>query len=153
MARREDPVGNHQRRRLVILTAACLLTGSSIANANGLLSGCGFGWGSGDPLPGLGETLDFVGVVSSADRDLSADLVANEYTLRITGLISTGPVNFGAGFYGVDFTGGTFEFWRDPNGNASFGTGPPNATVPSTFVDRTTSCSSKPMTTMCEQLF
>ena len=76
----------------------------------------------------FGPPLDF----------LNATMPATEYTFYIDGLTSLGTSSFGPPsqtIYSTIFTGGTIDVYADPTPDAVFAPNPPNALVPSTFID------------------
>jgi hypothetical protein len=79
-----------------------------------------------------------VGYVPAVDDDyLTFDYANNEYTFYATGACIAQADTFGT-FVVITFTGGTFDVYGDPlvGGTAAdYGTNPPNAVSPSTFVD------------------
>jgi len=96
----------------------------------------GFAWETGGfPPSNPGDLFNAVGVVHTTD--LPIDLGVNEATIFIGNLISTGQVHLGPDLLAVFYVGGDFELWLDRTMNSDFGVDPPNATVPSTFVDGT----------------
>jgi hypothetical protein len=85
-----------------------------------------------------------VGTVSSFGPPLeflNANLATHEYTIYIYGLTSQGtqpPIGPPTmQFYITNYLGGTIEIYEDASPDADFGINPPNATVPSTFIDGT----------------
>jgi hypothetical protein len=90
-----------------------------------------------------GGVLQGVGIVSSFDvpfQDLNANDPNKEYTFYFHNLVSLGTVTYGSPglqFYVTDYTGGTFELYEGSPRNSVFAPNPPNAQVPSTYIDGT----------------
>jgi hypothetical protein len=88
-----------------------------------------------------GTHLDAVGVISGAESPLDylqPQDSTREYTMYISGLVSQGTITSGppgAQTYTTVYNGGAIEVFEDLTPDHDFGTFPPNATVPSTFVD------------------
>jgi hypothetical protein len=95
----------------------------------------GFAWESGGLEPSLpGDELSIATVVTGIDPLFDVDLNVVEATLFIAGLTSVGDVtNPGSGVTVTDYVGGTLRVYADPLRDHDWGTGPANATVPSTF--------------------
>jgi len=90
--------------------------------------------GPGSVLSAVGVVNGFLGPLSSIDPNTAG----TEYTYYLTGLTTAGTtVTAGPtlSVYKTVYTGGTIQIWQGSPRNAAFGTNPPNATVPSTFVD------------------
>jgi hypothetical protein len=76
----------------------------------------------------FGPPLDF----------LNNTMPATEYTFYIDNMISQGTTSVGppgSTIYTTLFTGGTIDVYADPTPDAVFAPNPPNALVPSTFID------------------
>jgi hypothetical protein len=92
-------------------------------------------------ISNAGSVMSFVGVVNSFANQLNSlnPIPANkEYTVHGYGFVSGGTVITPGGFanaYTTTYTGGTVDVWEDLSPDATSGTNPPNATVPSTFND------------------
>ncbi len=90
-----------------------------------------------------GQEFKLVGTVSGFDfpfGDLNPSDPTREYTFVIYGLISQGTTAQGPPaftIYTTNYTGGTFELYEDTSPDAVFAPNPPNAQVPSTFMDGT----------------
>lgn len=88
-----------------------------------------------------GGIMNGVGTVSMFGGPLdflNATMPATEYTFVIGGLVSGGTVSVGppaTTFYQTLYSGGTIEIYGDPSPDAVFAPNPPNALVPSTFLD------------------
>ncbi|MEO5989887.1 MAG: hypothetical protein ABIU54_09285 [Candidatus Eisenbacteria bacterium] len=104
-----------------------------------------YGWQAGGTptnLP-LGGEFKMVGVISGFDvplQELNALDPTKEYTFYVHNLISGGTVASGTPtmtFYETYFAGGTIEVYEDLSPDASFDPNPPNAGVPSDFIDGT----------------
>lgn len=118
--------------------AAVLLVAGGAAAQNALIDYQGYAWETGGiPASNPGDVLSFVGVVDNIDARFGVNFGTEEVTLHVTGLTSGGEVNLGGGLLSVAYSGGTIELYRDPSRNHDYGTTPPNATAPSTFVDGT----------------
>ncbi|NOT35117.1 MAG: hypothetical protein HOP12_13295 [Candidatus Eisenbacteria bacterium] len=90
-----------------------------------------------------GNELRIVGLVSAFGppfSDLDANDPTKEYTFLVSGLISNGTTTVGSPglqFYTTTYTGGTITLYEGTPRNSVFDPSPPNANVPSTFVDGT----------------
>ncbi len=60
-----------------------------------------------------------------------------EYTIYLFNLAPGTTVVQGGGWEHTPYTGGRFQIWEDTTPDLAYGTFPPNATVPLTFVDGT----------------
>jgi len=95
----------------------------------------GYGWETGGiPPSNPGDMLLFTGVADFIDPVFGVDLGLAEVTFYCYDLTSTGQIDIG-GTLMVGYVGGMLEIWVDPAKNADWGTFPPNATSPSTFMD------------------
>ena len=87
-----------------------------------------------------GGILQAVGIVSLFGPPLdflNPSMATNEYTFYIDGAESQGTTSVSAGsnvVYTTFYTGGTFTMYADPAMDAVFTPDPPNADVPSTFL-------------------
>jgi hypothetical protein len=144
----EAPGGmeNPMKRWFMTIAAALLLAGTvSPARAIGPV----FDWdpayfwqnpGTFNNLP-AGGILRCVGIISQFGPPLdflNATLPATEYTFYIDGLSSGGTTTVGppaTEIYTTFYTGGTITMFADPTPDAVFAPNPPNALVPSTFVN------------------
>ena len=102
------------------------------------------GFNAATKLSAPGSQLSAVGVVNGFLGPLSAidpNTPGTEYTYYLTGLTTALGTQVTAGptlsVFQTVYSGGTIQIWQNSPRNASFGTNPPNATVPSTFVDGT----------------
>jgi hypothetical protein len=93
-------------------------------------------------ITGAGSQLSAVGVVNGFLGPLSVydpNTAVTEYTYYISGFTNAAATTITAGptlsVYRTVYTGGNIQIWAGSPRNAAFGTNPPNATVPSTFVD------------------
>lgn len=123
------------RRLLLILVAtACV----GVANADvGVIDYLGYTWETGGfPPTNMGEELNIVGIADGIDAIFGVDLGTTEITFHASGLISQGAL-VQNGAWTIPYTGGTIEFYDDPNGGHDYGTNPPNGTSPSSFEDGT----------------
>jgi hypothetical protein len=90
-----------------------------------------------------GTELKIVGIVSAFGPPLAflnANDPSKDYTFYVYGLISNGTATFGppaTEFYITTYTGGTIEVYEGTPRDAVFDPNPPNANVPSTFVNGT----------------
>jgi hypothetical protein len=88
-----------------------------------------------------GGVMQVVGTVSLFGPPLSflnATMPATEYTFYVGGLLSGGTTTFGppaTQIYSTQYTGGLIQVYADPTPDAVFAPFPPNAQVPSTFID------------------
>jgi hypothetical protein len=114
---------------LVLLLPAVCFASSVIMSDNGFLFVSG-----GFPLGVQGDLLAGVGFVSSAEPPLSADLMQNELTWSIGGLVLADQLQYGATVY-TNYAGGTIKISLDPAMNGNYGTNPPNVTSPASFED------------------
>jgi hypothetical protein len=87
-----------------------------------------------------GSVYNSLGATPDLFAPLVADTANNNYTYYMTGLTPTLVQNFGS-FVVINYApGGVFQVWEDSKVSGTpgdFGTGPPNATAPSTFTDGT----------------
>jgi hypothetical protein len=132
---------NPMKRWWMTLCVAMLLVGAAApARAIGPI----FDWdpayfwtpGAYNNMP-LGTPMWCVGTISQFGPPvefLNDTMPETEYTFYIQGLTSQGTIADGA-FYTTFFSGGTFEMYADGSPDAVFAPNPPNAQVPSTFVD------------------
>lgn len=95
----------------------------------------GYGWTAG-PVKALGDEFNFVGAASQLDPIFGVDLLTEELTFHVYGLIVSAETDLG-GTLMVTYSGGYMEIFQDPSMNSDFGINPPNATAPSTFSDGT----------------
>lgn len=93
-------------------------------------------------LTAPGSQLSAVGVINSFVGPLSAfdpNTPGTEYTYYLTGLVTAAGTTVTAGptlsVYKTVYTGGSIVIYQGSPRNAAFGINPPNATVPSTFID------------------
>jgi hypothetical protein len=115
---------------LLALAAGPASAGTSVIH----LSGFSFETG-GFPSSGFGEELCAVGVVTQIKRPLFWSPTRYSYTWCADGMMSLGETVMGT-THVAEYTGGVLRIHVDAlPSNAAFGTFPPNATSPSTFVD------------------
>lgn len=100
------------------------------------------GYNSSTHLSAAGSQLSIVGIVNGFLGPLSSfnpNTPGTEYTFYISGFTASSATTISAGtslsVYTTNYTGGSITIWQNSPRNAAFGTNPPNATVPSTFVD------------------
>src|SRR5262245_42727733 len=116
--------------------AAVLLGTGGAAAQNALIDYQGFAWETGGfPPSNSGDVLSFVGVVDAIDSRFGVNFATEEVTLYASGLTSTGQVDMGGGILSIAYNGGSLELRRDPSQDHDYGTNPPNATAPPTFVN------------------
>jgi hypothetical protein len=103
----------------------------------------GFDYEDPNNTPGFGNVGDgynSLGLVISVNPSLlTINNVANEYTYRFNNL-SAVSTESAPPFLFVFYTAGDFDIYEDSRGGgtaADYGTNPPNATAPSTFIDGT----------------
>jgi hypothetical protein len=88
-----------------------------------------------------GGILRCVGTISAFGpplADLNPTIPAIEYTFVLESLVSAGTVTIGpiaTQFYTTNYTGGTIQVFADPSPDAVFAPNPPNALVPTSFLD------------------
>lgn len=95
----------------------------------------GYGWHDGVPVKAIGDEFMFAGVANGIDPVFGIDLETEELTLYVYGLLITSEVDLGGGVTAVTYSGGYLEMYNESTPNAAWGINPPNATVPSTFID------------------
>ena len=89
-----------------------------------------------------GGVMQCVGTVATFGPPLdflNATMPGTEYTFYVNSLVSLGTTSFGppaTTIYTTFFSGGTIDVYADPTPDAVFAPNPPNAQVPSTFVDQ-----------------
>jgi hypothetical protein len=90
------------------------------------------------PAGGIMRAVCTISVFGPPLDFLNATMPATEYTFYIDGLSSLGTTSVGPPgqtIYQTIFTGGTINVYADPTPDAVFAPNPPNALVPSTFID------------------
>jgi len=123
------------KKLLLVMALVALATGVARAQ-NALIDFQGYSYETGGfPSSNSGDILSIVGVVDDLDSRFGINLLLEEVTVYATGLTSTGEVSGGPGIVQVAYNGGTLEMYRDPSKDHDYGTNPPNATAPSTFVN------------------
>lgn len=123
-------------RRTYLLTVAVALLANTSFATNAIIDYQGYAWETGGfPPSNPGDVLNIVAVVDAIDSRFGINLSAEEVTLYVTDLASTGQVDLGGGVLNIAYSGGTISLYRDPSQNHDYGTNPPNATAPPTFVD------------------
>jgi hypothetical protein len=122
--------------RFAIVAASALAIAASASAQNALIDFQGYAYETGGfPVSNALDQLSIVGVVDDLDARFGVNLLADEVTLYVTSLISNGQVDIGGGILNIAYTGGSIELHRDPSKDHDYGTNPPNATAPSTFVN------------------
>jgi hypothetical protein len=87
-----------------------------------------------------GGQMKIVGTISAFGgvlAYLNANMPLTEYTFHVSGLTSTGTDATFAPFYITVYTGGRIDIYEDSTPDFAFDPFPPNANVPSTFIDGT----------------
>jgi hypothetical protein len=90
-----------------------------------------------------GTEMKIVGIISAFGPPLDfldANDLSKDYTFYLSGLISNGTTTIGVAgsqFYVTTYTGGTIQIYEGTPRDAVFDPNPPNANVPSTFVNGT----------------
>lgn len=125
---------------ILVLAAAW----SAPASAVSLLADYrGYDYEPSHPGPGFGDvgnTYEVVATVPQLGAPLTFNFGLNEYTCVLTGLTSVSKLALGT-FDIIDYSGGTLNVYCDlllGGTAATYGTNPPNATAPSSFIDGTT---------------
>jgi hypothetical protein len=100
------------------------------------------GYNAATKLSAPGSQLSAVGVINGFLGPLAGydpNTAATEYTYYLSGLVTAAGTTTTPGptltVYRTVYTGGTISIYAGSPRNASFGTNPPNATVPASFVD------------------
>ena len=97
----------------------------------------GFGFETGGILPSdAGDELVLNCVADNADPVFGVDLLVDELTFHVYGLVSAGETPAG-GYTMIQYSGGYLEIYQDSGQNADWGVNPPNPTAPATFTDGT----------------
>jgi len=125
------------RKTPFALLVVAVLGFATLAHADtNIIDYQGYTWETGGFLPSNpGDVLTIVGVADNIDAIFGINLGTEEVTVVASGLISTGQVALGGGFYAISYVGGTLQVYNDAAMNHDYGTFPPNGTAPSTFVD------------------
>lgn len=134
------------KRCMVVMCAALAIAGASTpARAIGPVLDWdpAYMWQPGGTPSNLpaGGVMHVVGTVSLFGPPLdflNATMPAIEYTFDVAGLVSGGTVTFGppaTQIYVTSYAGGVINVYADATPDAVFAPFPPNAQVPSTFVD------------------
>lgn len=90
------------------------------------------------PAGGIMRCVGVVSLFGPPLEFLNPTMPATEYTFYIDGLTSLGTTSFGppaTTVYTTFYSGGTIAVYADPTPDAVFDPFPPNANVPSTFLD------------------
>jgi hypothetical protein len=117
-----------------------LLAGASAAEIPGMILDWGpyaNGWEPGymNHMSMPGAQLTIVGEIDRFfDPFLDLDPNTTEFTFIFRDLVSLGSIDLG-GIILTSYAGGFFDIYMDVSNNADFGTYPPNAVSPSTFID------------------
>jgi hypothetical protein len=126
------------KKTSLLVVAAALLSAGVAQAQNALIDYQGYAWETGGfPPSNANDELKFVGVVDALDSRFGVNLATNEVTIYVYGLLSTGQVDIGGGVLSIAYNGGNIELYDDSTPDHDYGTSPPNATAPSTFVDGT----------------
>jgi hypothetical protein len=117
---------------VLALTLPAAATTTSMVHLTGLC------WEDGSTLPSNpGDQLNAVGTVTTIKKPLYWSPTRFSYTWQMSGLTSLGESVYGT-THVAQYVGGTFRMHVDAlPSNAVYGVNPPNATVPSTFIDGT----------------
>jgi hypothetical protein len=129
------------KRLLWVLSLALIPLYAVGASGQTIITYDGNVWETGAFPPSIaGDVLEGVGFISDVFPPLTWDTSLYEYTWHVTDLVSLGESVNGSEVT-VVYTGGEFQIYVDdfaPIGSsADYGTNPPNATAPSTFIDAT----------------
>lgn len=123
---------------LTFLTMVLLVGVVHAQSTTVLIDYQGYAWETGGfPPSNPGDALEMVGVVDDLDPLFGVNIPTVELTLHNTGLLSTGAVAFGGGFFGINYVGGNIELYEDATPDYDFGINPPNITAPATFANGT----------------
>lgn len=128
-------------KKLLWLSLALLPLYAVGASAQTIINYDGNVWETGGfPPSNAGDVLSGVGFVSDVFPPLTWDTSLYEYTWYIQGLVSLGESVSGTEVT-VVYSGGEYQIYVDdffPIGTpGTYGSNPPNATAPSTFIDAT----------------
>jgi hypothetical protein len=135
-------------KRAALLTALALVMSTGVCWAqNTILDFTGFMYEE-DNTPGAigfppsdaGDVLTAVGHIESISQPLMWSPDSYEYTIYISDLVSDGWYDIGGGCYYITYSGGACDIIAQEYAGAGYtapdyGIEPPNATVPSTFID------------------
>ena len=127
----------------VAAMASVLLSAAPAYAADGVVIDWGqycFGWETAysGHISSPGSQLTIVGkILTFYDPFDDLDPATTEYTFIFQDLVSLGTMDYGGVVYETYYSGGTFEIYEDPTNDYDFGTSPPNATSPSTFINGT----------------
>jgi hypothetical protein len=129
------------RRLLPVLVTGLVVLGATGAFGQTIINYNGNSWETGGfPSSSVGDEFEAVGDVTDVAPPLTWDTALYQYTWYAWDLISLGETVVGTE-YEVLYTGGQYQIYVDdfePIGtNRDYGTNPPNATAPATFVDAT----------------
>jgi hypothetical protein len=109
---------------------------ASGAQATSLIDFVGYSYEFGGfPPSDPGDALNFVALVDGLTPPLSWNPAGNEYTLHLTNLTSLGAEHPDPNNIVVSYSGGVLNLHEDSSFNSETGINPPNATVPSSFID------------------
>lgn len=127
------------RAALVLATGLCTsATSPCLGQSCDVMDLRGYGWQTGSfPVRVVGDTMNLVFRADVLAPRLGLDLLHEEVTGWVTGLVCQAITDPGFGYYHYVFSDGTFSFHHDPDRDSDYGILPPNATVPSTFIDGT----------------
>jgi hypothetical protein len=124
----------------VLFVLMLFVAGTASAQPQQILHVSGHSWETGGfPTSDPFDILDVLFILNSIDEPLVWDTANYGYSGYISNLVSLGEVVFGtthiASYSGGDFTIAV-DFFPGSGGTApTYGTNPPNATAPSTFID------------------
>jgi hypothetical protein len=123
-------------RKLLLILAATACVGVAHADV-AIIDYQGYSWETGGfPASNPGDVMNIVGVVDQIDPLFNISLAGTEVTFYVTGLVSQGQVVNGD-VISVSYSGGTIELWDDPSKDHDYGSNPPNASAPPSFVNGT----------------
>jgi len=129
------------RKLVLVLSLALIPVMATGASAQTIIDYNGNAWETGGfPPSNIGDQFFAVGDITDVFPPLTWDTSLYEYTWYAQGAVSLGETVLGDEVT-VLYSGGDFQIYVDdfsPIGtNRDYGTNPPNATSPSTFVDAT----------------
>jgi hypothetical protein len=126
--------GNPFALRLAIALFV-LATFAGFTAQAGVVDYVGFGWETGTIVPSdPGDELFMAFKVTEICHNFGVNLLTREGTVYVHGLISEGGVD-NMGNTMISYTGGEMLLYADPLFDSDWGINPPNATVPSTFIN------------------
>jgi hypothetical protein len=124
----------------VVFALALFVAASAGAQPQQILHVSGHSWETGGfPVSNSGDELSLLFILNAIEEPLVWDTANYGYSGYINNLISTGEAVIGTTHI-ASYSGGDFliavDFFPGSGGTApTYGTNPPNATAPSTFID------------------